>query len=153
MPVVKQKVFAYITSGDQLLIFRHPFAPAAGLQVPAGTVEQGEHLTDAVLREATEETGLDHLEVVAYLGDQICDRSDVGLDELHHRHFFHLLYTGPPTATWRQTERFSSDHPAEQPVFEFFWVRLPHQVPPLIAGHDALLPALCARLFRSSGPR
>jgi 8-oxo-dGTP pyrophosphatase MutT (NUDIX family) len=113
MPVVKQKVFAYITSGDQLLIFRHPFAPAAGLQVPAGTVEQGEHLTDAVLREAAEETGLDHLDVVAYLGDQTRDRSDVGLDEIHHRHFFHLLYTGPPTSTWRHTERFSSDHPQE----------------------------------------
>jgi ADP-ribose pyrophosphatase YjhB (NUDIX family) len=147
VPVVKHKVFAYITAGDQLLVFRHPFAPEAGLQVPAGTVEAGELLTEAVLREAAEETGLSALTLEGYLGEQVRDMADFGREEIHHRHFYHLRFTGAPTATWRHTELFGSDNPAEAPVFEFFWARLPHDLPPLIADHDALLPQLCARLF------
>ncbi|HXX77501.1 MAG TPA: NUDIX domain-containing protein [Ktedonobacteraceae bacterium] len=49
---VKHKVFAYITYQHQLLVFHHPFAPEAGIQVPAGTVEEQERAEDAVLREA-----------------------------------------------------------------------------------------------------
>jgi hypothetical protein len=33
----------------------------------------------------------------------------------------------------------------------FFWARLPHEVPALIAGFDALLPVLCARLYGDAG--
>jgi 8-oxo-dGTP pyrophosphatase MutT (NUDIX family) len=40
------------------LIFSHPDYPEAGLQVPAGTLEPGEHPEAGVLREAYEETGL-----------------------------------------------------------------------------------------------
>lgn len=59
MPAYKDKVLAYITHGNRLLVFRHPHAPEAGIQVPAGTVEEGEDPGTAVLREAAEETGLD----------------------------------------------------------------------------------------------
>ena len=147
MPAIKRKVFAYITAGDHLLIFRHPFVPEAGLQVPAGTVEEGELLTEAVLREAVEETGLSALTLVGNLGKQWRDMADVGREEVHHRHFYHLRYTGVPTATWRHTESFGSDNPTKPPIFEFFWARLPHEVPPLVADHGALLPQLSARLF------
>ncbi len=58
-----EKVTAYITDGDKLLVFSHPHHPDAGIQVPTGTVEQSEPLDDAVLREAHEETGLDNLEI------------------------------------------------------------------------------------------
>ncbi len=40
MRKIKHKVFAYITSQHQLLVFRHPYAPEAGIQVPAGTIEE-----------------------------------------------------------------------------------------------------------------
>jgi 8-oxo-dGTP pyrophosphatase MutT (NUDIX family) len=38
----------------ELLAFTHP---TAGIQVPAGTVEEGEAFEDAALREVHEETG------------------------------------------------------------------------------------------------
>lgn len=41
--------------GREVLAFRHPFA---GVQVPKGTVEPGEPLADAVLRELHEESGI-----------------------------------------------------------------------------------------------
>ena len=33
-----QKVVAYITNGQRLLVFTHPLSPEAGIQVPAGTM-------------------------------------------------------------------------------------------------------------------
>ena len=40
------------------MVFTHRDIPEAGVQVPAGTVEEGETLDAAVLREVHEETGL-----------------------------------------------------------------------------------------------
>jgi len=58
---IVEKVYAYITCEDQLLIFNHTRFPEAGIQVPGGTVEENETAPEAVLREAREETGLDDL--------------------------------------------------------------------------------------------
>ena len=70
MKVITEKVIAYITQEDKLLVFRHPFHPEAGIQVPAGTIEPGESPQEAVLREAHEETGFSELELRAFLGMQ-----------------------------------------------------------------------------------
>ncbi|WP_420631135.1 NUDIX domain-containing protein [Candidatus Leptofilum sp.] len=63
------KVTAFITrerpKGRQLLLFQHP---QAGVQLPAGTVDEGEDWQTAVLREAQEETGLTQLTIHCYLG-------------------------------------------------------------------------------------
>jgi 8-oxo-dGTP pyrophosphatase MutT (NUDIX family) len=63
------KVTAFITrpsaQGHDLLLVQHPHA---GIQIPAGTVEDGETPEEAVLREAAEETGLTSLSVRLYLG-------------------------------------------------------------------------------------
>jgi 8-oxo-dGTP pyrophosphatase MutT (NUDIX family) len=65
------KVTAFITrsgpAGEELLLFQHPYA---GVQIPAGTVEPGETLEQAVLREACEETGLEGLQIRRSLGWQ-----------------------------------------------------------------------------------
>lgn len=65
------KVSAFITregaAGRELLVFRHD-NPAAGVQVPAGTVDPGEPPDQAVLREAWEESGLGALRIVRPLG-------------------------------------------------------------------------------------
>lgn len=53
------KITAFVTrsgsNGMELLLFEHP---NAGIQIPAGTVEEGEPFEQAVLRELMEETGL-----------------------------------------------------------------------------------------------
>ncbi|MCC6607160.1 MAG: NUDIX domain-containing protein [Anaerolineae bacterium] len=64
------KVTAFITRSGrqgqpQLLLFQHP---QAGVQLPAGTVDEGEVWETAVLREAFEETGLTQLTIHRYLG-------------------------------------------------------------------------------------
>lgn len=59
MSSVVEKVTAFITRErtgvKELLLFKHP---TAGIQIPAGTVEEGETPEKAVKREVYEETGL-----------------------------------------------------------------------------------------------
>jgi 8-oxo-dGTP pyrophosphatase MutT (NUDIX family) len=49
----------------QLLVFSHP---SAGIQIPAGTVEENETLEEALVREMKEETGLSNLKIINKLG-------------------------------------------------------------------------------------
>ena len=86
------KVIAYITDGDRLLVFRHTDFPEAGIQVPAGTVEEGEALDLAVLREAEEETGLAGLEIRSYLGQRAFDLSVYGQDLVQQRQLLGLSW-------------------------------------------------------------
>jgi 8-oxo-dGTP pyrophosphatase MutT (NUDIX family) len=69
MTRVLEKVTAFVTRrgamGEELLLLEHPFG---GIQIPAGTVEEGEAPEDAVRREAAEETGLSGIELRAGLG-------------------------------------------------------------------------------------
>ncbi len=62
------KVTAFIVrqrnAQRELLVFAHPIA---GVQVPAGTVEEGEMFEDAAIREAQEETGLEDVQIVKEL--------------------------------------------------------------------------------------
>lgn len=64
------KVTAFITRDlngkRELLVFQHP---NAGIQLPAGTVERGENIQKAVLREAREETGIQTFALESHLSD------------------------------------------------------------------------------------
>src|SRR5689334_1858944 len=142
MTPVIYKVFAYITNQNRLLVFRHTDFPEAGIQVPAGTVMAGEDLVTAVLREAWEETGLSDLVVQSYLGEQIRDMNDVGKNEIHHRHFFHLVCDDNPPNQWQHDETDPSDGGTVPIRFEFFWAGLPNQIPELICDHGIMLPLL-----------
>ena len=66
---ILEKVTAFILrqrpGGPNLLLFEHP---SAGIQIPAGTVEDGEDPQIAAVREAGEESGLSDLKLEAYLG-------------------------------------------------------------------------------------
>src|SRR5437870_6317994 len=134
MTRIVRKVFAYITNGNWLLVFEHPRNPAAGIQVPAGTMEPEEIPDQAVLREAEEESGLTELKLVSFLGLQTF--KNVRLNEVHERYFFHLVATGQVPEIWTNWELHASD--SSEPIpFDFFWVQLPNHVPDLIAEHDA----------------
>ena len=142
---MKHKVFAYITHAGRLLLFRHTDYPEAGIQVPAGTVADGEQPEAAVLREAFEETGLTGLELDLLLGETVCDASDLGLDEVQHRTYYHLRCSGDPPPVWRHWECDASD--GSPPIeFELFWAPLPDGLPQLLPAHAAMLPELLARL-------
>jgi len=146
--IERNKVLAYVTHGNRLLVFAHTDSPEAGIQVPGGTVEQDELLDEAALREASEETGLSNLRLGVFLGDDRRDRSVYGLDEIHHRHFYHLYCDQTPLESWRHYEYTASDRPVgHDPIpFDFYWVELPDNDPHLIDSQDAFLPQLIAHL-------
>ena len=98
---IRHRAYAYITNGSRLLLFTHPKSPEAGIQVPAGTIEPGEDPQDAVMREATEETGLTELRYEQFLAQDTRDMRDCGRDELQYRWFFHLCCTRAILASWR----------------------------------------------------
>ena len=147
MTTYSRKVLAYVTHGGRLLVFRHPDAPEAGIQVPAGTIEQDEPPEEAVLREAWEETGLTRLRLVRLLGTSVRDMADFGRDEMQHRWFYHLRCEETPPTTWRHWETHPSEgDPAVPILFELFWARLPDEVPDLAADQGRMLPLLLASL-------
>lgn len=157
MREVKRKAFAYVThwrpeEGHRLLVFSHPNAPEAGIQVPAGTMRPDESPAEAALREAAEETGLRDLELIGFLGEQLRDMTDLGRAETHHRYFFHLRCLGEPPSVWRNHEPDPDDGTPDLPLFELFWASLPDGVPDLIADHGIMLPALLARLAEDVPP-
>ncbi len=143
--IQRDKVFAYITRGSDLLVFQHLGNPDAGVQVPAGTVEEGERLEEAVMREAEEETGLKRLKKVGLLGTQRRDMRDYSIEEVHNRHFFHLVCEEEAPDRWHNVERHRSDG-GEPITFDLYWVRLPDGVPELYGEHGYLLSELLAKM-------
>ena len=129
----RHRAYAYITSGSRLLLFTHPGAPDAGIQVPAGTIEPGENPRDAVMREAEEETGLTALRYVRFLARDTMDMRFCGSDELQHRWFYHLSVEGPTEETWCHGE-YGEDGSLIHP-FDFFWADI-KTLPRLVAGYD-----------------
>ncbi len=120
-----RKVIAYITQKRRLLVFSHPYATEAGIQAPGGTLLSGEAPEAGALREAREETGLDALRVVAFLGMREFDCRPYGRDELHLRHFYHLECLQPTPERWRHDEVDPSDGSPGPIPLEFYWVAWP----------------------------
>lgn len=134
-----EKVFAYITGPAGLLVFKQPQYPDAGVQVPAGTVDPGEALHVAVLREVFEETGLEASAFThppEYIGEASFDARAWGKQELHRRHFFHLNTKQDLPKTWQHTEHFGVDTPV---IFEFSWWSIERAIGQLIFQHDLYL--------------
>ena len=138
MPPIK-KVYAYITLGEKLLVFNHVEFPEAGVQVPGGTMERDELPESAVLREALEETGLEGLQLAAYLGCDVMQVPESKPGEQHQRHFYHLVCTGGAPDNWLHYERHPSEGPLEPILFDFYWL-------PVAEAMEALNPYYTARL-------
>jgi 8-oxo-dGTP diphosphatase len=136
-----EKVVAYVVRDGRIAVFVHeddadPWQ--SGLQVPAGTCESRENPSEAVLREGREESGLEGLRIVRYLGDADYDMRPYA-KAVHHRHFFQLALDGPVPEEWRHLEQHSGA--AEPVAFCFFWLPI-RQAHVLAAGQGALLARL-----------
>lgn len=121
-----EKVVCYVVREGHLLVFVHRGYPLeqAGVQVPAGTLEAGEDPWVGALREATEESGLAGLRVVARLGEDDYDIWPVR-DEVLHRQFFLLEVEGAIdlAARWEHADPDpTGGGPA--PRWECFWMPL-----------------------------
>ncbi len=137
--MLKLKVYAYITHKDRLLVFRH-MREDAGIQVPGGSLERGEQPSAGVLREAREETGLQDLQLVRVLGETEADMRPWGVNETHHRWYFHLRCLSEPPEVWRHWETDASDGTPPH-EFEFWWTPIT-AVPVLTAGMDEMIPRM-----------
>ena len=139
---IKEKVVCYIVREGQLLVFRHSdySYEEVGIQVPAGSIRDGEFPEDAALREAREETGLADFKVVRKLGVTEYDMTPYR-PEIQQRHVFHVELAGDP-APERWTSQENHDGEQEPTHFECFWV-------PLEAAHilQSGQGALLGRLF------
>ncbi|WP_329537402.1 NUDIX domain-containing protein (plasmid) [Streptomyces sp. NBC_01450] len=104
MQPARVRAAAYVTrsvpGGRELLVFDHRDSPEAGTQVPAGGVDAGELLTEAVLREITEETGATGITMGSALAVQQRPHPQTGQPQVTV--FFHAQTT-ETRDTWTHT--------------------------------------------------
>lgn len=145
---IRHRAYVYITHGRRLLLFTQPRSPEAGIQVPAGTIKLGEAPEVAAMREAMEETGLKHLNLVRFLAQDTRDMRDCGTDELQYRWFYHVRCDGDAPETWRHGE-FAEDGTLIHP-FDYFWAEVDDSIPKLVANYDDMLPQLRTSLKQAT---
>ncbi|PFF68186.1 NUDIX hydrolase [Bacillus thuringiensis] len=120
----KKKVHAYITREKegvmQLLVFKHRDIHEAGIQVPGGTVDEGETLEAAILREVQEESGLRHLCIERFLADYIIHVKEK--QEYEKRHFFHVTLLTDVKDTWEHI--VSAGEKDQSLAFSYEWVNI-----------------------------
>jgi len=120
---LKQKVLAYITrksrGGVELLVFEHVGIPEAGVQVPAGTIENEEVPIEALKRELREESGIEVHEVPRFLGQFRYFRAD--RDEQQLRYVFHILKSDLPDHWDHKVTGKGED---EDLIFRYFWINV-----------------------------
>ncbi len=112
-PSCYHRATAFVTDPrGRLLVFDHADIPAAGTQVPAGGIHEGETAEAAVLRELAEESGIDSALIVRKLGEAwyMADVGNVpaGFEE-QIQHAFHLCVEATPTDEWEWEEKSGGD--------------------------------------------
>ena len=134
------KVLCYIVRDGRLLVFRHVDydLEQVGIQVPAGSIRQGESPEDAALREAHEETSLSQLSVARKLGETTYDLSPYRY-EIQHRHVFQPQVHEPTQQRWPSQELHDGQQPPTR--LECFWIPL-RNAHVLQAGQGALIGAI-----------
>jgi hypothetical protein len=100
-----RKVVIYCLRDGELLVFRHVDYPweQVGIQVPAGTIKDGETVEAAALRELQEETGFRGFAIDGILGTTWYDISPMR-SELHERHFVRARPTEALPQRWPSQE-------------------------------------------------
>jgi len=112
-------------ANGRLLVFDHIDVPAAGTQVPAGGIHDGETAEDAVLRELAEESGIESASIIRKLGETwyMAELGNVptALEE-QIQHAFHLSLEVPPAEAWEWDEKSGGDIVEHR--FAFRWVSI-----------------------------
>lgn len=138
-PIPKEKVLAYITrhrNGElELLVLEHRDIPEAGIQIPGGTVDAGESIAEALVREVYEESGLTLENAGTLLGRFQWFRKD--RNELHHRNVFHISAPREVAEEWLHIVK-SNGEDSEMP-FRFYWLPVAKAKGKLAADLDAYL--------------
>lgn len=115
---VLEKAFGYITreceGRIQVLVFEQNTA-GAGIQIPKGTVEEGETPLEAVIREMAEETGLTNLEVKGLIAHDYAEHYSGALQK---RYFYHLI-SNDPRPTWQHNPTGVNEGNLQ---FTFYWI-------------------------------
>lgn len=115
---VLEKAFGYITRDwegrIQILVFEQNTV-GAGIQIPKGTVEDGETPLEAVLREMVEETGLTNLKVKGLIAQDYAEHYS---GAIHKRYFYHLL-SNESRPTWQHNPTGLNEGNLR---FTFYWI-------------------------------
>lgn len=150
-----QKVFAFLVRNQgpgnhELLVLEDQ---RGNLSVPKGTVETGEPLPDAALRELAEESGIGDARIVALLGQhwvRIHGGPDMRgpLEDQHHTGF---LIAGIHPEDFRETwgHRVNAPGVENGQIFRYRWIR-PTTELPLIYGAERFIPSLLLTLKKES---
>ena len=91
-------IFRRAKQQNELLIFSHRDYPDVPVQVPGGTVDEGEEIIDALYREVEEEAGLVGLSIVRKLGTYQFYWQDINGEV--ERHFFLLEVLSDVSDKW-----------------------------------------------------
>lgn len=127
----------------ELLVFAHRDYPEVPIQVPGGTVEDGEMVEDAILREIIEESGLTSVCLVRKLGTHRFYWQD--LDDEEERHFFLFESIDETPETWEHIVH--GDGVDSGLAFSYCWVKvdenlkLAEHLAPFISHDDT--PEIC----------
>jgi 8-oxo-dGTP pyrophosphatase MutT (NUDIX family) len=118
---IERKVLVYCVRDGQLLVFRHlDVQPEeTGIQVPGGSIREGEGARAAALREIREETGFDAFQVLRSLGRHAYDISPYR-NEIQRRIFFLARPVASLPTRWEAAELHDGAAPPTR--LEFFWI-------------------------------
>ena len=136
----RRKAVLYATWHGRLLVFTEPDFPEAGIQVPGGTIMDGETIEDGARREFLEETGFAAPARLTLLGHTTYVYEADNTRHEHARFFFHLPLAGAYPERWEWTEE-TPDGGSGPIRMAFFFLPLA-EVPELFGQLGAFLPRL-----------
>lgn len=128
-----RKVLVYVIADEHVLVHTHVDFPEAGVQVPGGTIEEGESAIEAGRRELYEESGLKISSDIVLI--HCLDFVAPWDGRLHKRHFVALGPSGITRAPFRHT--VTSGIEDEGIRLDYYWLTIAEALENLGSGHEA----------------